>query len=180
MNLRSSQAAIEQACGHYQACRDTNVVSLAWRYICGNVRRLTAPRTVRQTTAPEGRAPARPQCSMLNAQCSMLNAHAQCSMLNGSRPSMGPRSGERGDSRSQVHTPPSILRLIRKPNPTSPLWRPGPHDQASESNASANLFQGWRAMSRSVWTAPYSGAFTSGAPLYQRFCNRFAEALPGR
>jgi len=43
--------------------------------------------------------------------------------------------------------------------------------------ASANLFQKWHALSRSVWTAPYSGALTSGAPLCQQFCNGFAEAL---
>jgi hypothetical protein len=49
--------------------------------------------------------------------------------------------------------------------------------QANSRTAWANLLQGWRAMSRSVWTAPYSGALTSGAPLYQRFCKGFAKAL---
>jgi hypothetical protein len=46
------------------------------------------------------------------------------------------------------------------------------------SKASANLFQGGRAMSRSVWSAPYSGALTSGAPPGQWFRNSFAEAIP--
>jgi hypothetical protein len=45
------------------------------------------------------------------------------------------------------------------------------------SRASANLFQGRHPMSRSVWTAPYSGALTSGVPHHQRFCNRFTQAL---
>jgi hypothetical protein len=43
--------------------------------------------------------------------------------------------------------------------------------------ASANPFQRWPAMSRSVWSAPYSGALISGTPFRQRFCNGFAEAL---
>jgi hypothetical protein len=43
--------------------------------------------------------------------------------------------------------------------------------------ASANLFQRWHAMSRSVWSAPYSGALTSGVPLPQWFRNGFTEAL---